>query len=928
LNTYIQYAIFGLGTGAVYALVSQGLIVIYRGSGVLNFAHGGIAAFAAYSHWQLNDQWGVGWWPSFLVVLVGSGVAGLMISEFTIRPLRNPTALARVVVTLGVLALIQGLGALIWNTTTVGVASKLPNRFFTVGEYVIPEDRLYLVGIALAITVLLSLFYRLAPVGLAVRANAENSRAASALGWSPRSLGNASWVLGCTLAGAAGMLIAPLTGLEFATMSQIILPTIAAALIGRFESFFLTFVGAIAIGIMQAVTIVDFGSVQGASYAIPFLIIVVLLLVRGKGIPIRGDDRDGRLPEVGTGIVRPRVIVPLAVLLTLLVFTVFPQTLVDAVTVSLCWAIILLSVVVLLGLTNQLSFEQMAMAGLAALIAARLVDGWNFPFALAFVAGIAAAVPIGVLFAIPALRTRGIVLAVVTLGLGLVIYQMILQAPYFKHGDDGTPVGPQELFGIPIDSARHPERYAVVVLVVFVLCAIACANVRRGRAGSALIAVRNNERAAAALGVNVFATKVFAFTLGAAVAAAGGIMLAFRDETINYYLFDPFNSILAVSYAVIGSVAFISGPLFGAPLVAGGIGGWILHEFWPHASLAWLTIIGGLSVIVVLLQDPDGLGSMQLKVIRHAHPTSKLAYLRPEILVLTIFSKIKRVVVRRPTGPTVPESLPDVVRARVRPATLEVEGVTVRYGGVTALADASIKVAPGEIVGLIGPNGAGKTTLIDAVTGFVKPAAGVIRLDGVDITGRSVHRRVAAGMSRSFQSLELLEQMTVRENLRVASDRRDALGFALDIIAPSHRPLSAAAVAAVRDLELEDELDKPVEALSYGHRRLAAIARALAVDPSILLLDEPVAGLSSHESEELATIVVRLAREWGIGILLVEHEMPFVMRVCDRIAVLDFGRQIAVGTPAEVTSDPDVIAAYLGEESEDRAPLSAAEPAH
>jgi sulfate-transporting ATPase len=216
-------------------------------------------------------------------------------------------------------------------------------------------------------------------------------------------------------------------------------------------------------------------------------------------------------------------------------------------------------------------------------------------------------------------------------------------------------------------------------------------------------------------------------------------------------------------------------------------------------------------------------------------------------------------------------------------------------------------------VGLIGPNGAGKTTAIDAITGFVRTSGGQILLDGAQIGRWPTHKRVLAGLGRSFQSLELFEESTLDENLRVASDDRRVRGYFLDVVHPSRRGLASAAVGAVAEFELEPELHQRVSELSYGHRRLAAIARTIAVEPSILLLDEPAAGLSQNETAELAEATRRLARDWGIGIIVVEHDMSFVMAVCDRIAVLDFGVQIATGTPEQIRADPTVIAAYLGD---------------
>ena len=236
-----------------------------------------------------------------------------------------------------------------------------------------------------------------------------------------------------------------------------------------------------------------------------------------------------------------------------------------------------------------------------------------------------------------------------------------------------------------------------------------------------------------------------------------------------------------------------------------------------------------------------------------------------------------------------------------------------RFRGVLALEDLGLTVRSGEVVGLIGPNGAGKTTAIDAVTGYVSPRSGSVRYNGRDITSWPVHRRARAGISRSFQSLELFEDLSVSENLQAASDRRDRLAYVTGLFRSGRADrLSSAAREAVREFKLEPVLDKLPTDLPYGQRRLVAIARALATSPSVLLLDEPAAGLDTTESKELSTLIRRLAKSWGIGILLIEHDMNVIMSSCERVVVIDFGHKIAEGTPDEIRRDPQVIAAYLG----------------
>ena len=258
--------------------------------------------------------------------------------------------------------------------------------------------------------------------------------------------------------------------------------------------------------------------------------------------------------------------------------------------------------------------------------------------------------------------------------------------------------------------------------------------------------------------------------------------------------------------------------------------------------------------------------------------------------------------------PDLPATEPQVVR----PSTLEVRDLTVRFGGVLAVDRVSFSVRPGEVVGLIGPNGAGKTTIIDAITGFVRPSDGSILLDGVPFESIGASRRAHAGIGRSFQSLELFDDMTVYDNLRTGCESRDSMAYVTDLVWPGQPSLGPAAVAAVREFELESDLDRFPSELAFGRRRLVAIARAIAAEPSVLLLDEPAAGLDEQETMELGNLIVRLAHDWGLAVLLIEHDVGMVMRTCDRVEALDFGRSLASGTPSEIASNPAVIAAYLG----------------
>ena len=236
------------------------------------------------------------------------------------------------------------------------------------------------------------------------------------------------------------------------------------------------------------------------------------------------------------------------------------------------------------------------------------------------------------------------------------------------------------------------------------------------------------------------------------------------------------------------------------------------------------------------------------------------------------------------------------------------------FGGVVAVDDVSFQVDEGMLVGFIGPNGAGKTTCIEALTGYAPHATGRVVFDGQDLGGLAPHRRARLGLVRTFQAVELFDDLTVRENLLVAADPKHWTRYVTDLVRPGQPQATAAMNAVVADFALEGLLDELPESLSHGAARLVGIARAVAAEPAVLFLDEPAAGLDSGERVELGRVIRRVAEQSGIAVVVVEHDIPLVTAISDRIVVLDFGLVIKIGTPAEVQADPAVVAAYLGGE--------------
>lgn len=896
MNEVIRFALLGLGVGALYAFASQGLIVIYRGTGVLNFSLGATAIAGVFMQWELQHEQGWPFLASAIAGVVWSGFIGALTHWVVMRPLRRSSSLVRVIATLGVLITIQAAVVIRYGSNARQVDSWLPTDRVTLwGDVGITVDRLILLVIGSASAFGLWLLYRSSQFGLATEAVSESERSAAAIGLSPNRIALLNWALGSAIAAVAGILVVPIITLQVTAMTALILAALAAALVGDFRSFPIATAAGFAIGVAQALA-GRFADQEGLSASLPFLVIIVVLVFRGRSLPLR-DHYLQQLPMVGTG----RISWAWALFgCGAIVFVMVTKEAkwIDAITVSLGVAIVLLSIVVLTGYAGQLSLAQYSIAGFGAFVAGRLVAVFDIPFILGLLAGVAAAVPLGLIFGLPAVRTRGINLAIVTLGLGSTIELMVLKNRDYTGGVQGTQVGNPDLFGYEIGSINHPERYGIFVLVMTMLAVVVVTNVRRGRSGRRLIAVRTNERAAAALGINVMVAKLYAFSLASAIAALGGIVLSFRLSSISYQSFSNFNSITYVGLALFGGVGQLLGAFVGSTLATAGINQEILETTWDGVG-KWTQLISGIGILLTLIIYKDGVAAQWVKMSRAVKKTRKWS--RPYTIELADVADLRA-------------GKDD--QARVPARTLTVEGLTVRYGAVTAVNDASFRLEPGVVTGLIGPNGAGKTSLIDAISGFTA-AEGCVRLNDVDLSKQPAVKRARAGVARSFQSLELFEDSTVLENLSVAADPQDLRSYLVDLIWPTNPKLPPEVIRAVTEFDLDEDLHRDVHDLSYGKRRLLAIARAVAMHPSVLLLDEPAAGLSSSESMELARVVRRLADDWGMAILVVEHDMNFVMGVCDQVVVLDFGKVIASGSPEAVRSDQAVIAAYLGDGSSD-----------
>ena len=907
-----RFALLGLGAGGVYAISALGLVLVYRGSGVLNFAQGAIAGVGAYAYWDLHFNAGIPTFPAVVLAIAICAFLGALMHFGVMRPLSTAPPLSRVIATLGVMAALQALGHIRYGSGAHIIDSFFPTSRVMIFGDPVSKDRLIVLGIACALTLVLWLVYRYTLFGLATTAVAENEQTAQLAGHSPNAIALTNWMLGCGLAGAAGVLTVSISGLSVDSTVLLIVPMLTAGLIGNFTSFPITLAAAVVIGIIQS-EMVKYVSKPGWAETVPFLLAIIILVVRGRPLPVRSHVNE-RLPDIGSALFRPIVAVPMIVGASLFILFL-PLSWADATITSLTFATVCVSVVITTGYAGQLSLAQFALAGFAGFVATRLSATQDWPFLPCAIIGVLVAIPVGFLVGLPAVRTRGINLAIITFGLAYAMYNVIFNAPTYTGGVNGTQVKSPTIFGWSLDSFTHPKRFEFAALFVLCLALLIACNIRRGRTGRRLVAVRSNERAAASLGLSVANAKLFAFSISAGVAGLAGVLIAFRNPYVQYSQFDVFSSVNVVIGTVLGGVGYLYGALIGGFGAAGGVTSRIIHIFSDNGNVGlYITFALGLLLVLTLITNPDGIASFVARGGK-LNATPKRSKRNPDDAIAEV------------PAPSTSESpiavdevaATDVERARrdpVAPHRLVVEGLTVRFGAVIAVEDVSLVVNPGTVVGLMGPNGAGKTTLIDAVTGFVSAASGAVYIDDKRIGSKSAARRASLGISRTFQSLELFEEISVSDNIRVAIEAGQSGVYLHDVFWPRRAALTPTAEAAISILGLRGDLDRRPGELPLGRRRLVSIARAIASEPSILLLDEPAAGLDEEETAELGRLIRTLADEWGLAILLVEHDVPLLMSTCDTLVAIDHGRFVTSGAPEEVRHHPDVVASYLGAEVE------------
>ncbi len=623
-------------------------MLTYRGSGVVNFAHGAIAMWSAFVFVELRVNRAyplpvpglpdrirftepMAFAPAFVLALATSGALGFVCYVLVFRPLRTAPALAKVVASVGVLLAVIALVQLRFEETSPSIAKILPFEPVTIADdLTVPRDGLWLAGIAIVLAGVLWAVYRFTRFGLATRAASENEKGAIILGYSPDALAAMNWTLAALLAGLIGILGSPLTQLTPALFPFLyFVPALGAALLGRFTSFGVTCATGLAIGMAQSVFLqvqndVGWWPDIGAREGLPFVLIVIALVILGKRLPTRGSLELAHLPKAPAP--RPtvvKVLVPYA--LTVAAFFVLSGGWRVALLTTLIFAVLALSLVVLTGYVGQISLAQMAFAGVAGFALSRFAYRWDVPFPIAPLLAALVATVFGVLVGIPALRVRGINLAIVTLAGGVAIQEFVFKNPTYTGSiaDGGARIPNPELFGIDLGLSTEGDLFrpvfGVLVTTVVMLVAVAVANLRRGTVGRQMLAVRANERAAAAAGINVAATKLLAFAISSFVAGIGGTLIAYRFGSVSDASYGLFASLTVLAFAYLGGITTVGGALTAGAVTAGGVFFYAIQQSSDVFALGGGNLelfIGGVALVVTAILNPEGIAGVMRAGIR------------------------------------------------------------------------------------------------------------------------------------------------------------------------------------------------------------------------------------------------------------------------------------------------------------------------
>jgi len=922
--TISQQIVFnGVIRGMVYGLVAIGIVLIFRASGVINFAQGQFGALGATVMSILFVNNGLSFWVSLpLAIAIGALLGGLT-ELLVVRRLFTQPRLLLFVATIGVSQVIL-LIQLQLPTVEENLAFPTPfDDIWSVGNLTIRAEQLVVLVTVPLLVVFLAVLMQRTKFGLSVRTAADNPSGASLSGVRVKAVSTQVWVLAGTLAAISAVIAAPVLNQRTSDISNalgpdLLLRGLVAALVGGMVSFPLALLGGIAIGVVEVMVLSNTPGSPGTDTLVMFGLLVVLVLFRARSQ--RSDDsawtltprsRVARAELLKHPLARAaRYLGALVLLGAGLALPLFFSSAVDMndLTSVLIFLMVAVSATVLTGWAGQLSLGQYAFVAIGAYLTAYY--GQSLGFFVAVALGTLWGVIVAIVIGIPALRVRGLYLAIITLGFSLAVSGFVLvqnEESWFPINLNtyftgyGTRLQPP-VIDLPIigryDLATDKDAYYYLCFIALLVVIAIVSHLRRTGIGRSLIAVRDNDNNAAAYTVAPTKAKLIAFGISGGVAAFAGGLFAAQNAVMYPDYFVPAQSIRVLSVAVVGGLASVMGAIIGTIVIVALP---LIFSNTPQLQL----FASGVGMLILILYVPGGLISvvdatrdqlLNYVARRTGWEPKRGRETTTDVASLSTRDRSK-------------EAAADVLPLRT-------DDVRVRFGGRYAVNGVSIEVRPGEVVGLIGTNGAGKTTLMNAVSGFVK-STGTIELYGSRIDGKPSYRRSRYGMGRAFQNARIFGGLSVRETIMVALEARERSWLVPSMLSlpPSpwaERKKRKQAEEIISYLGLDRYADNLVSELSTGSRRIVELGSLLALDSRLMLLDEPTAGVAQKETEAFGPLIKAIQQDLGSSILIIEHDMPMVMSISDRIYCLEAGAVIAEGDPESVRHNPAVIASYLG----------------
>jgi branched-chain amino acid transport system permease protein len=638
---WVLFAVLGLAAGVAYGGLGLALVATKRGTGVVNLAQGAVAMWGAYVYQAMSETGtlhlpvvgipstiATGGPASPLVAIAAGVLSSVVLSllsyALVFRPLRHAPQLASVVASIGITTVIQSIVTIQFGTGQIIVPSWLGTNTITIAGQTVPVDRIQSLGVFVVMVVAVWAYLRFARQGIALAAYADNTRAVTLMGYSSDLLALRAWTLSGLIAGIVGVTAAALIPLNPTTMTLYIVPALAAALLARFRSVITVAVAGLGIGVLQS--LVTYLKTMpwyptwlqvGAEDLIPFVLIIGVLIFSPASLGGRGGPIAGRLPAVfrPSSARGPVIVVLVATGIALVLFNGVYRF---AFTQSLIAALLILSVVILTGYAGQISIAQVAIAGAAGLLVARLTIDAGLPFPVAAILSIVIAAALGMLVALPALRAVGIQLTVVTLALAVAAQSALFSNPVLNPAALGSLPAPT-LLGIDLsvregsDLARMP--FILLCAGVLILALVVVSRAAGGRTGVRLLSVRSNERAAASVGVGIVETKAMVFAFSSVLAATAGVLMTYSVGQFSSAAFDVLSvGLPLLAFAYLGGITSLNGALVGALMVPGGVT-YVLISGWFQDPGSWYLLFSGCVLILTAILNPEGIAGATAKMI-------------------------------------------------------------------------------------------------------------------------------------------------------------------------------------------------------------------------------------------------------------------------------------------------------------------------